>query len=165
MFASMRRLAAALAVLWVTSSQAAAQPTNAGPQQVPPVKPSEPTLTYQNDHRRNIRGCDVDSDCVSPADVLREFQAERIPPPGGDPWISERTPPPYALRAGKLEAGKPRIVKKPSELRPDAPWLDSLALPDLPVRWSQRLVDFLVFYRDDPRGRAIMAGWLKDQGR
>jgi membrane-bound lytic murein transglycosylase D len=33
------------------------------------------------------------------------------------------------------------------------------------VRWSQRLVDYLVFYRDDPRGRSIMAGWLEAQGR
>jgi membrane-bound lytic murein transglycosylase D len=141
--------------------QAAAQPTFAGPQPAPLVKPGEPGLVQQHDHRRNIRGCTVDDDCTSPDEVLRQFQAERIPPPGGDPWISsERTPP-----RSRLEAGKPRIVKKPSELRPDAPWLDSLALPDLPVRWSQRLVDFLVFYRDDPRGRAIMAGWLKDQGR
>jgi membrane-bound lytic murein transglycosylase D len=162
MFGPMRRLAAALAALWmaVWVLPATAQPTYAGPQPAPPVKPGEPGLSQQNDHRRNIRGCGVDDDCVSPNDILRDFQAERIPPPGGDPWISERTPP-----TGKLEAGKPRIVKKPSELRPDAPWLDALALPDLPIRWSQRLVDFLVFYRDDPRGRAIMGGWLKDQGR
>ena len=40
-----------------------------------------------------------------------------------------------------------------------------LALPDLPIRWSQRLADFLVFYRDDPRGRAIMRSWLVAQGR
>ncbi|HWU88803.1 MAG TPA: LysM peptidoglycan-binding domain-containing protein, partial [Kofleriaceae bacterium] len=76
------------------------------------------------------------------------------------PWLDERTPP-----RSRLEAGPPRIVKKPSELRPDAPWLDQLALPDLPVRWSQRLVDYLVFYRDDPRGRATIRGWLVAQGR
>ena len=97
---------------------------------------------------------------MRPADVLREFEAERVPPPGRDPWISERTAP-----ASRLESGPARIAKQPSELRPDAPWLDQLALPDLPIRWSQRLADYLVFYRDDPRGRSIMAGWLASQGR
>lgn len=152
-------------MLWLlglgATTSAEPTPTNAGPQPAPPVKPSEPALTQQLDHRRNVRGCPVGETCESPDDVLRQFEAERIPPPGRDPWISsERTPP-----ASRLEAGKPRIVKKPSELRPDAPWLDQLALPDLPVRWSQRLADFLVFYRDDPRGRAIMQSWLVAQGR
>jgi membrane-bound lytic murein transglycosylase D len=157
---SMRRTAAGIGVLWACLGSALADPTTAGPQPAPAVRPSEPELTQQLDHRRNIRGCTVDADCTSPDEVLRQFEMERIPPPGRDPWISERTPP-----ASKLEGGKPRVVRKPSELRPDAPWLDSLALPDLPIRWSQRLADFLVFYRDDPRGRAIMQGWLVSQGR
>jgi len=150
-------------VLWLSSLSATsfAEPTTAGAQPAPPVKPSEPELTQQLDHRRNVRGCPVGEECASPDDVLRQFEAERIPPPGRDPWISERTP----LASSKLEAGRPRVVTKPSELRPDAPWLDQLALPDLPMRWSQRLADFLVFYRDDPRGRSIMASWLRDQGR
>ncbi len=139
---------------------AAADPVPVGTQPAPLLQTKEPVLTTQDDHRRNVRGCPVGDDCTSAEDVLRQFEAERIPPPGSNPWISERTPP-----ASKLEGGRARIVKKPSELRPDAPWLDALALPDLPMRWSQRLADFLVFYRDDPRGRAIMGGWLKDQGR
>ncbi|MBA2538062.1 MAG: lytic transglycosylase domain-containing protein, partial [Deltaproteobacteria bacterium] len=149
-------------MLWLSGFGASfADPTTTGTQPAPPVKPSEPELTQQLDHRRNVRGCPVGEDCESPDDVLRQFEMERIPPPGRDPWISsERSP-----ATSKLEAGKPRIVKKPSELRPDAPWLDQLALPDLPIRWSQRLADFLVFYRDDPRGRSIMASWLRDQGR
>lgn len=147
-------------MLWACLGTAVAEPTTAGPQPTPPVRAAEPGLTQQHDHRRNVRGCPVDDDCRSPDDVLRQFEMERIPPPGRDPWISERTP-----ASSRLEGGKPRIVKKPSELRPDAPWLDTLALPDLPIRWSQRLADFLVFYRDDPRGRAIMQSWLVAQGR
>jgi len=156
----MRRTAAGFAAFGLTLGIAAADPIPAGTQPAPTVHPNPPELVTQDDHRRNVRGCPVGDDCTPVDEVLRQFEAERIPPPGHSPWISERTPP-----ASKLEAGRPRIVKKPSELRPDAPWLDSLALPDLPVRWSQRLVDFLVFYRDDPRGRAIMGSWLRDQGR
>jgi membrane-bound lytic murein transglycosylase D len=162
----MRRVAAALGTIcpWVLiaclPAIAHADLTQAGAQLAPPVSASPPVLPQQVDGRRSVRGCSVDEDCTRPADVLREFEAERIPPPGGDPWISERAPAP-----SRLEKKPVRVVKKPSELRPDAPWLDQLALPDLPIRWSQRLADYLVFYRDDPRGRAIMSGWLSAQGR
>lgn len=62
-------------------------------------------------------------------------------------------------------AASVRRVTKPSELRPDQPWLDKLALPDLPVVWTSKLIDYLLFYKDDPRGRNIMTGWLTAQGR
>ena len=88
-------------------------------------------------------------------DVLREFELETLPRPGGSPWLDDRAP-----ARSRLEPEPQRVVRKPSELRPDAPWLDTLELPDLPMRWSQRLADYLVFYRDDPRGRRIMQGWL-----
>jgi membrane-bound lytic murein transglycosylase D len=156
----MRRLAAGFfcVATWVAASADPA--TQAGPQTAPPVHADPPDLSQDLDGRRNVRGCPVDEKCGSAQDILREFEMERMPPPGKDPWIGERAP-----VGSKLEPAAVRIAKKPSELRPDAPWLDSLELPDLPVRWSQRLVDYLVFYRDDPRGRSIMAGWLEAQGR
>ncbi|MBS1123681.1 MAG: Lytic transglycosylase catalytic [Deltaproteobacteria bacterium] len=164
MFRRMRRLAAAIGWLVVArglgAPSVAADPIHAGAQAVPPVRSPEPALTQELDARRNVRGCAVDEDCIHTGDVLREFEAERFPPPGRDPWVSERAP-----VTSRLERPTGRIASKPSELRPDAPWLDQLALPDLPVRWSQRLADYLVFYRDDPRGRAIMSGWLVAQGR
>jgi membrane-bound lytic murein transglycosylase D len=143
----------------VASADPAVQP---GTQAVPPVNGAEPSLDQQLDGRRNIRGCAVDENCRRAQDVLREFEAERLPPPGPgtDPWINERGP-----VGSRLEAAAVRIAKKPSELRPDAPWLDQLVMPDLPVKWSQRLADYLVFYRDDPRGRSIMQSWLVAQGR
>ena len=45
------------------------------------------------------------------------------------------------------------------------PWLATLKLPDLPVRWDPRLLRYLQFYKEDRRGRAIMSSWLKRQGR
>src|SRR5881392_2519318 len=112
----MRRLAAApICVFLGLLARQASGDTPAGPQPVPPVQRVEPALDQQLDARRNVRGCAVGDDCTAPGDVLREFEAERIPPPGS-PWVSEKTPP-----GSHLEAGKPRIVKKPSELRPDAP--------------------------------------------
>jgi membrane-bound lytic murein transglycosylase D len=156
----MRRVAAAIScvALWVTAVNA--DSTEAGPQPAPPVGVSEPVLDQQLDGRRNIRGCATDTRCGRAQDVLREFELERMPPPSGSPWVNERAP-----VGSKLEGTPVKVVKKPSELRPDAPWLDALELPDLPIKWSQRLADYLVFYRDDPRGRAIMESWLVAQGR
>jgi len=136
-------------------------PIHAGAQLVPPVRAGAPTLPQELDGRRSIRGCSVDERCARPGDLLREFETEAFPQPGKSPWIDDRSPP-----ASRLEPGPPkRIVKRPSELRPDARWLDQLELPDLPVKWSQTLVDYLVFYKEDPRGRSIMASWLVAQGR
>ena len=43
----------------------------------------------------------------------------------------------------------------------DLAYLQGLALPDLPVRWDSRVVDYLRFFKDDPRGHSLMAGWLR----
>lgn len=44
-------------------------------------------------------------------------------------------------------------------------WLADLAMPDLPVRWDARVIRYLEFFRDDPRGRRVMAVWWKRSGR
>jgi membrane-bound lytic murein transglycosylase D len=142
------------------SADPADPPIRAGVQPAPPVRAGEPILQQERDGRRSVRGCSVEERCVRPGDLLREFEIEAFPRPGATPWIDDRSPP-----ASRLEPTPRAIVKRPSELRPDAPWLDQLELPDLPVRWSQTLVDYLVFYRNDPRGRTIMESWLVAQGR
>ncbi|MEO7096807.1 MAG: LysM peptidoglycan-binding domain-containing protein, partial [Polyangiales bacterium] len=144
----------------IVHAQPVEEPLHPGPQAAPPVQAGDPVLSQQLDGRRAVRGCAVGETCVAPGDVMREIDVELFPRPGASPWIDERSAPP-----SKLEAGTARIVKKPSELRPDQPWLDQLELPDLPVRWSQKLVDYLVFYKNDPRGRSIISSWLVDQGR
>lgn len=121
--------------------------------------PIAPTLTQDADGRRNIRGCDPGEACGRSDELLRQFEVEAFPAPGKNPWFDERTP-------GRSRLSAPlRHVAKPSELRPDQPWLDKLALPDLPVTWTPKLVDYLLFYKDDPRGREIMSSWLVAQGR
>jgi membrane-bound lytic murein transglycosylase D len=162
MFASMR-----LVVLVLAASVGAAygdptpaEPVHTGVQVAPPVHPPEPTLTQDLEQRRNIRGCNADEPCGKPREVLHAFELENFPKPGTNPWLDERAPP-----ASRLEPTPAKRVHKPSELRPDQPWLDKLEMPDLPVVWTQRLVDYLMFYKDDPRGRSIMASWLAAQGR
>ncbi len=133
---------------------------HAGAQAVPPVHAGEPTLQQDLEARHNIRGCNPGESCARQQDVLAEFELQQFPRPGANPWLDERSAP-----ASRVEASITKKAKRPSELRPDQPWLDKLELPDLPVTWTQKLVDYLVFYKDDPRGRSIMASWLAAQGR
>ena len=79
-----------------------------------------------------------------------------MPPEIGaeSPWMDDRP------RIRVAESGK-----SPVELRPDLPWLAELEMPDLPVRWDARVIEFLDFYKNDPRGRNIMGAWLRDQGK
>jgi membrane-bound lytic murein transglycosylase D len=150
----------ALAFVALFTTQAFAQPVHPGTQPTPPVDHHEPQLNEDQDARRIIRGCDVGDSCLRPSDLLREFELEAFPKPGTNPWLDERVP-----TRSQIE---PVVVRKPrrgTDLRPDLPWLDKLEMPDIPVTWSNRLIDYLVFYKDDPRGHSIMASWLAAQGR
>jgi membrane-bound lytic murein transglycosylase D len=131
-------------------------PVTTGVQPAPPTRSGTPSLEQEARGRRAVRGCPVDATC-SARDKMLQFELGAFPPPGSDPWLDDRSPPSSA-------EARP-VVTKPSQLRPDAPWLDDLELPDIPVVWSQKLVDYLVYYRDDRHGHNIMRGWLEAQGR
>jgi membrane-bound lytic murein transglycosylase D len=151
----------ALAIVVLCTTAAHADPVvTAGPQPAPPVASAPPKLEQELDGRRNIRGCAVGESCIRASEVLREYELEAFPPPGASPWLDD-----HSARGSRLEARAPRKVKRPSELRPDQAWLDKLELPDLPVTWSPRLIEYLLFYKNDPRGRSIMESWLAAQGR
>lgn len=64
--------------------------------------------------------------------------------------------------------GLPPLAGVPSAEHPsdaDTAWLATLTLPDLPVRLDQRVVTYLKFYRDSPRGRTTAAIWARTSGR
>ena len=141
-------------VLGATAHADGPRAVHPGPQPVPPVEATEPLLPQRLDGRRAVRGCAVDDICERPGAALREIEVEMFPRPGGSPWIDERMPP-----RSRLEAPAPRRVTRPSELRPDQPWLDKLELPELPVQWTQKLVEYLVFTRTIRAGaRSSRAG-------
>ena len=43
----------------------------------------------------------------------------------------------------------------------DLTYLRGARLPDLPMRWDDRVVTYLEHFRADARGRALMTGWLR----
>ena len=48
---------------------------------------------------------------------------------------------------------------------PPEPWMADLKLPDLPVRWNKKTVEYLRYFRDDPKGKVMIRGWMRRAGR
>ncbi|HVR19459.1 MAG TPA: transglycosylase SLT domain-containing protein [Polyangiaceae bacterium] len=78
-----------------------------------------------------------------------------LPRPGarGPEVSSTGLPPDPAERAGATPSAK------------DSEWLGGLSLPNLPLRYDERVVKYLRFYRDSPSGRAVARVWAKKCGR
>jgi membrane-bound lytic murein transglycosylase D len=78
-----------------------------------------------------------------------------LPRPGGrGPEVSSTGLPPDPLS---------RASSEPSSK--DSEWLGGLSLPNLPLRYDERVVKYLRFYRDSPSGRAVARVWAKKCGR
>jgi membrane-bound lytic murein transglycosylase D len=79
----------------------------------------------------------------------------RISPP--DAPISVGTPPPSMT---SLIPKRPLVA---TGSVPELTWLRGLAMPDIPIRWDDRLVHELEYFRTHPRGRALVRGLFQRQ--
>ena len=162
--------ASCLAVGLIAQPARADQPAVPAGRQVDPPGPEAPggddaPLEMNADGRRSVRGCDPGADCAGDLlEGLHAFEIEAFPRRRGDsPW-SDRDGGSIVSRApGAVSARRGKVL--PTDLRPDLPWLAKLEMPDLPIKWDQRIIKFLEFYKDDPRGQKLMRVWLRDQGR
>jgi membrane-bound lytic murein transglycosylase D len=78
----------------------------------------------------------------------------RLPEPDGSPLVQSSGLPPA-----------PRGASRSVEPVGDLAWLARLELPDLPVRWDERVIRYLEYFRDDPRGHMTFAALLRRSGR
>jgi len=62
------------------------------------------------------------------------------------------------------EHGAPQPAQTIRTEPPEA-WMKKLDLPDLPVRWNHRTVEYLRYFKDDPNGQAMMRAWFRRKGR
>jgi len=129
--------------------------------------------------RRQIAGGPTEADVSLGAETpelraLRQAELELFPPaipPLGTPWPNELASPLSAsptaphVHATGLPPSPVPSAPAVAEGGRDVSWLSRLELPDLPVRWDGRLVRYLEFYRDDPRGRQLITYWWKRSGR
>ncbi len=135
--------------------------------------------TQDTNVRRSVAGGPTLDDTSVGADTpeLRALYAaerELFPPASpaiGSPWPSE-LPFPVAttddrprVHASGLSPVPPSSSPPVTDGGKDLAWLGKLDLPDLPIRWDARVVKYLEFFKDDPRGRATLSIWLRRSGR
>jgi membrane-bound lytic murein transglycosylase D len=133
--------------------------------------------------RRAVRGVAVDDAAATETPELREirrFEEQAFPKPGSPtaPTPSGRDTdaalPPTSLPGQWGGSGDVAAeVRSPPAVAhgegatppPDSEWLRGLKLPDLPVRWDAQVLRYLDYFKNDPKGHAVMAGWLRRAGR
>jgi membrane-bound lytic murein transglycosylase D len=143
---------------------------------LPPAAGHGPSAAEESlAERRAVRGGGPDDTGESPElKELRRFEEQAFPRGGPPPEDDELGGPPPPDLPGHWEG----TGDVPSQLRspeigaapraapaPDSEWLRSLKLPDLPMRWDPQVLRYLDYFKNDPRGHAIMAGWLRRLGR
>src|SRR6266540_365086 len=130
------------------------------------VRKSAPAASNEGEVVRGVESPELQA--IREAD--RELFRPALPA-AGVPWPND-LPLPLAvdphqpiIRATGLPPAPP--LAEPSSGQPvrDFGWLRTLALPDLPVRWEARVVRYLDYYRDDPRGKGQVQSWLRKSGR
>lgn len=158
---------------------AAALAKGAKPTAKAPSKPASPPRTVDVLARRGVAGGPTADDIALGVEspelrALHQAELELFPPalpPLGAPWPNELASPLSQslarprVHATGLPPSPPPSTPRVAEGGHDVSWLAHLEMPDLPVRWDARLVRYLEFFKDDPRGRQLFAYWLKRSGR
>lgn len=140
-----------------------------------PVKTSRTQRIPDAGMRRQIAGGPTQDDAQSGAEspelaALREAERELFPAssPAPDPFASDPGAALDPSRPRVQATGLPRMTARTpsgSEGARDLSWMSGLVLPDFPIRWEPRLVRYLEFFKNDPRGRATLSLWLRRSGR
>ncbi|MEX1366300.1 MAG: transglycosylase SLT domain-containing protein [Nannocystaceae bacterium] len=82
------------------------------------------------------------------------------PPPHMPDWALRQSLAAFERARFPEDGAAPSLVDAPPE-----PWMVDLRKPALPVRWNDRLVEYLRYFREGEQGRALMRGWLRRAGR
>ncbi len=67
----------------------------------------------------------------------------------------------YGLPDALSSEVPPSTFKGASGAAVDVSFLSDLKLPNLPVRWDSRVIEYLLFFKNDRRGRDMAAAWLR----
>jgi membrane-bound lytic murein transglycosylase D len=129
-------LAVFFAPTWVTPGEARAQ---VAPRTSAPVAPPELVPGEESEELRELRMAELE--------MFGGFAARALVDGPLPDALTSALPPESSLPAAGSAS--------------DVAMLRGLSLPDLPVRWDARVVDYLRFFRDDPRGRALVRAWMR----
>jgi len=143
-----------------------------------PVKkpaPTKPAITPNPQIQKSVAGGPTSTEVANGAEsaelkAMREAEIDLFAgaaPALGNAWPSDLPSPPKGpLGAGGLPPAPSDASPPPSAVGGKSlSWLAGLKMPDIPVRWDARVVKYLEFFKDDPRGRRIFTVWWKRSGR
>ncbi|HLK92581.1 MAG TPA: transglycosylase SLT domain-containing protein [Polyangia bacterium] len=177
------RASLAIALSSLTGSVFGAAVVRAAPAHPEPAAAADDAADRSLAERRAVRGVPVDEAAATESPELREirrFEEQAFPKPGSPAATTpaagdaQTAPPPTSLPGEWGGSGDvPAEVRSPRPApradaavpTPDSEWLRSLKLPDLPVRWDPQVLRYLDYFKNDPKGHAVMAGWLRRAGR
>jgi membrane-bound lytic murein transglycosylase D len=173
------RSALILAMPAALAAQAQARDSANSPSTARPVLQASASPARGNfAERKAVRGIALEGAETSESPELRamrRFEEQAFPRPGGvvpvEPDDAPKSLPPGLEGNWGGTGDIPRELKSPERgsappaTKPGADWLRQLTLPDLPIRWEPQVVRFLEFFKNDPKGRAIMTSWLRKMGR
>lgn len=105
--------------------------------------------------------------------AMRDLDLALFPPStpsAGAPWpadgsILADSSEPRVVASGMPPAAKAQTAAPAPKPQGDLSWLRQLNMPDIPVRWDERVIRYLEYYKDNPRGRSMVASWIKRSGR
>jgi membrane-bound lytic murein transglycosylase D len=101
--------------------------------------------------------------------ALHEAELELFPAPSSaqpDSWPSDGLLAPSDGPTVAITGLPPSPPLSSHEVgRSDTSWLESLEMPQIPVRWDERIIRYLKFFRDDPYGRTMFANLYRHSGR
>jgi membrane-bound lytic murein transglycosylase D len=103
--------------------------------------------------------------------AMRETDEELFPPapaPESAPWSTSLRLPedgPKVDASGLPSGGTPAAPRETAAPSEDVSWVASLTKPDFPVRLEPTVVRYLQFYKNDPRGRALLGALVRKSGR
>ncbi len=180
--AALSLLLVGAAPLWPAAQAAPAAPRLASAGRADPSKSTDLEPVRESAaERRAVRGIPVDDDDEPESPELRElrrFEEQAFPraglptPPGAEPDDLARPLPPGLTGRWGGTGDIPSELRTPDEPRSAAgggqsrpTWLSSLKMPELPVRWEPQVLRYLEYFKSNPKGRAIMASWLRRMER
>lgn len=159
-----------------TAGKGPASTASAGP--TAPTSAPKPLVTPSPGMQRAVAGGPSAADLAAGPEseelrALREAELDLFAgaaPGTRSSWPAELPTPPKGPLAVASNAGLPPPPPAPPPELPatggkSLAWLSGLKMPDLPVRWDARVVKYLEFFKDDPRGRRLFAVWYKRSGR
>lgn len=152
-------LASLVLLAWVSATAGSAiaagpepSPAPAGKIQIGPSWDPERAVWADTDARRRVRGDRPENASIHVAYAAPDRR-----------WDQDLRRELLGFEAAAFPEGQaPRrtIVDTPPE-----PWMAALELPDIPVRWNAQTVEYLRYFKDDPKGQRMIAAWLNRMGR